>query len=289
MGTITEIYDYLRVLFARIGEQYCIHCGNRVGRGDAQGMVRQILALPPGDQNPDPRARRREPQRASTGELLENLERQGYARVRIDGVVQDLENVQSLAKHKKHTIEVVVDRLVVKEDEPLPTRLTDSVETAFNLGQGSLIVHVVGREDLKMSEARSCCGIAYPELDPPSSPSTPPRACARTATASAPNSPWTWTSSCRTRPSPSARGPSSPTGIISSKATTSSSSWGGRQLTAIEQQLGIDFDTPWEKLPKKQQDLVLYGSEGREVTVRWDSEKIQGDVTDGLGRRWSTP
>ncbi len=166
VGTITEIYDYLRVLFARIGQQYCIHCGRKVGRGDAQGMVQQIMTLPPGARilllAPIVENRKGEHR-----DHLDHLRRQGYARVRIDGVVQALEDVQGLAKHKKHTIEAVVDRLIIKTDPSFAARLTDSVETTLKLGQGQLIVHIMEGEDLKMSEARSCCGHAYPELAPP--------------------------------------------------------------------------------------------------------------------------
>ena len=159
VGTITEIYDYLRVLFARVGTQYCYKCGEKVGRGHAQSMVSQILDLPRGSKililAPIVENRKGEHR-----ERLEELKKEGYARVRVDGVVQELENIQSLPKNKKHHIDVVIDRLVVKPDEKFEERLTDSVESALKLGNGQLIVHMVGREDLKMSEARSCCGIA---------------------------------------------------------------------------------------------------------------------------------
>ena len=165
VGTITEIYDYLRVLFARIGTQKCYQCGKVVGRGDAQSMVSQILSLPENSKililAPIVENRKGEHR-----EKFEELKTNGYARVRVDGVVQDLENIQSLAKNKKHHIEVVVDRLVVKHNPSFEGRLTDSVEAALKLGKGQIIIHMMGREDLKMSEARSCCEIAYPELTP---------------------------------------------------------------------------------------------------------------------------
>ena len=103
VGTITEIYDYLRVLFARIGQQYCIHCGRKVGRGDAQGMVRQIMDLP-ADSRILILAPIVENRKGEHREHIDHLQRQGFARVRVDGVVQPLEEVQSLAKHKKHTL-----------------------------------------------------------------------------------------------------------------------------------------------------------------------------------------
>lgn len=156
VGTITEIYDYLRVLFARVGTQFCFKCGEKVGRGHAQSMVSQIYSLPAASKililAPIVENRKGEHR-----ELLDELKKEGYARVRVDGVVQALENVQTLARNKKHHIEVVVDRLIIKQEISFEKRLTDSVETALKLGHGQIIVHMEGREDLKMSEARSCC------------------------------------------------------------------------------------------------------------------------------------
>ncbi len=277
VGTITEIYDYLRVLFARIGDQFCIHCGGKVGRGNAQAMVDQILELPPGTRIMI-LAPLVENRKGEHRERLDQLRRQGFGRVRIDGVVQELESVQQLARHKKHVIDAVVDRLVVKPAEAFAVRLTDSVETALKLGEGRLIVNIAGREDLKMSEARACCGVAYPELAP--------------ALFSF-NSPQGMCPACNgigTQPSMDVeklvpernlsirQGAVVPLRNYFSKPNGESSSWGGRQLAAIEQQLGVDFDKPWQKLSKKERDLILYGSQGREVTVQWDSEKIHGRI-----------
>ena len=146
VGTITEIYDYLRVLFARIGTQYCYKCGRKVGRGHAQSMVSQIMALPENSKililSPIVENRKGEHR-----ERIESLKQLGYARIRVDGVVQDLENVQSLARNKKHHIEVVVDRLKIKNDDKFEKRLTDSVENALKLGSGQIIVHIIGRDE----------------------------------------------------------------------------------------------------------------------------------------------
>lgn len=280
VGTITEIYDYLRVLFARIGTQKCFQCGKTVGRGHAQGMVSQILALPESSKvlilAPIVENRKGEHR-----EKFEDLKKNGYARVRVDGVVQDLENIQSLAKNKKHHIEVVVDRLVVKQDQAFEDRLTDSVETALKLGNGQIIVHITGREDLKMSEARSCCGIAYPELIPQIFSF---------------NSPLGMCPDCNGIGTLLAMDPDK---IIPDKSLTirqgaiipwknyfikkprfnNDHSWGMSQLKAMEDQWGIDFDTPWENLPQKDRDLLLYGSHDREMTVSWNSAKIQGEFT----------
>ena len=140
VGTITEVYDYLRVLFARIGEQFCIGCGRRVGHGNAQEMVEQIASFAP-DSKILLLAPIVENRKGEHRDRLKALIKEGYARVRIDGVVQAIEDVQRLAKHKKHTIEVVVDRLIIKPAKTFRKRLTDSVETTLKLGQGRLIVH----------------------------------------------------------------------------------------------------------------------------------------------------
>ena len=165
VGTITEIYDYLRVLYARVGVQYCWKCGKKVGRGDSSSMVDQILNMPESTKilllSPIIENRKGEHKYQ-----LEALKREGYTRIRVDGVVQKLSNVQSLSKNKKHNIEVAVDRLIVQNNSGFRKRLTDSVELALKLSRGQLIVHIPDRENIRMSEERSCCGIAYPELDP---------------------------------------------------------------------------------------------------------------------------
>ena len=252
VGTITEIYDYLRVLFARVGTQHCYKCGKVVGRGHAQAMVNQILDLPGGSKilvlSPMVENRKGEHR-----EVLEDLKKEGYARVRVDGVVQDIDNVQALARNKKHHIEVVVDRLVVKADETFRGRLTDSVENALALGKGQLIIHVMGGDDIKMSEARSCCGIAYPELTPQifsfNSPLGMCPDCNGIGTLLAMDPE-------KVVPNPNLsvrQGAVIPWKNYFSKNLRHNpdNSWTLSQLVAMEEQWGIDFDIPWKKLPKK--------------------------------------
>jgi excinuclease ABC subunit A len=275
VGTITEIYDYLRVLFARIGRQYCMHCGQPVGRGSAQAMVDQILELPAGTKI-ILLAPIVENRKGAHRDHLARLRREGFGRLRIDGVVQDLEDVQQLPKQKKHTIEVVVDRLVVREGQAFRRRLTDSVELALKHGQARLIVHVPGREDLRMSEARACCGVAYPELDPPLFSF---------------NSPQGMCPDCngigsrlsmdpdKLVPAPGLtirEGAVVPWQSCFAANGAPANSWTGRQVRAMHEQWGLPLDKPWRRLAKKMRDLVLHGSNGRELVVDWDSEKIQG-------------
>ncbi len=279
VGTITEIYDFLRVLYARIGEQHCITCGRPVGRGDAQSMVQQIADLPV-DTKFMLLAPIVENRKGRHQQHLDQLLRAGFARVRVDGVVQALEDVQTLARHKKHTIEAVVDRLVLGSSGSFIKRLTDSVELALKFGRGRLIVHPLGGQDIPMSEARACCGLSYPDLEP--------------ALFSF-NSPLGMCPLCngigsqlsmdvdKIVPEPGLsirQGAVMPLrNYFQKKGGNQNGSWGGRQLAAMESQWGIDFDTPWKNLPESQRRIVLHGSGGREMKVHWDSEKIQGQVT----------
>ena len=278
VGTITEIYDYLRVLYARVGEQYCFKCGKKVGRGDAQSMVSQImditesskiLVMAPIIEN----------RKGEYRDLLRKLEGDGFARVRIDGVVREIEEVQGLARHKKHNIEAVVDRLVVKKSSAFKKRLTDSVETALKIGQGQLIVHVVGKEDVRMSEARSCCGIAYPSLDPPLFSFNSPQGMCPDCNGIGSMLSMDVDKIVPDKSLTIREGAIVPWQNYFSKTTAPSGSWGYSRLKAMESQWGIDFDKPWKALPKKSRDLVLKGSNGREMKVNWTSQKIQGQFT----------
>ena len=280
VGTITEIYDYLRVLFARVGTQYCYKCGKKVGRGHAQSMVSQIMSLPGNSKililSPIVENRKGEHK-----DRLFDLKKQGYARVRVDGVVQELENVQALAKNKKHHIEVVVDRLKVKDDKKFEKRLTDSVESALKLGNGQIIVHMQGREDLKMSEARSCCGIAYPELIPQIFSFNSPLGMCPDCNGIGTLLSMDVNKIVPDRDLSIRQGAVIPwkNYFIKKPRYQNDNSWGMSQLKAMEQQWGINFDTPWKKLPQKDKDLLLYGSKNKEMTVNWNSAKIQGEFT----------
>ncbi len=280
VGTITEIYDYLRVLFARIGTQYCCKCGKKVGEGSAQSMVSQIMALPENSKililAPIVENRKGEHK-----ERLGDLKKQGYARVRVDGVVQELENVQALARNKKHYIEVVVDRLKIKNDKKFEKRLTDSVESALKLGSGQTIVHMAGREDLKMSESRSCCGIAYPELTPQIFSFNSPLGMCPDC-----NGIGTLLSMDVNKMIPDQdlsirKGAVLPwkNFFLKKPRYNNDNSWGMSQFKAMESQWGIDFDLPWKNLSPKDKNLLLYGSRTKEMRVNWHSEKFQGEFT----------
>ncbi len=165
VGTVTEIYDYLRVLFARAGRPHCPECGKEIKSQTVQQIVDQIMAMPAGTRlqilAPIVRGRKGEYRKE-----FDHLRRSGYVRVKVDGAVRDLSEEIHLDKNKKHSIEVIVDRLAVKEKAE--KRLADSLATALNLSSGIAKVEIVGGEELVFSEKFACvdCGFSYPEISP---------------------------------------------------------------------------------------------------------------------------
>ena len=278
VGTITEIYDYLRVLFARVGEQTCVHCKKPVGRGDAQSMVDQIISTLAGERITI-LAPLVENRKGAHRELVDGLRRDGFARLRIDGVVQNVEDVQGLARHKRHTIEAVADRLVVTTGEAFRRRLTDSVEAALGRGGGRIVVQRPGREDLVMSEARSCCGTAYPELSPALFSFNSPQGMCPACNGIGSLLIMDEDKLVPDRNLTLRQGAVVPWRNHFGKNGDVNGSWGSRKLAAMEAQWGIDFDTPWRRLSAPHRKTLLHGSGGREIRVDWQSEKIQGAFT----------
>ncbi len=277
VGTITEIYDYLRVLYARIAVQYCYKCGKTVGRGDAASMVQQILSLPEGSKLVilAPIIGHR---KGSHKELIDMLQSQGYERARVNGTIVRLEEIQDLAKHKKHTIDAVIDRLVLKSGKEFRVRLTDSVEQGLKRGMGSLIVHIEGSREIKMSEERSCCGIAYPELDPPlfsfNSPQGMCPACNGLGTILSMDPgkviPDTSKSIREGAIVPWAN-------YFKGGAVDKEGSWSSERFAAMEKKWGLDYDKPWSKLPKKHQDILLYGpKDDKKIKLKFTGAKSSG-------------
>ena len=165
VGTVTEIHDYLRLLYARCGTPHCPKCGREIARQTVDQVVDQVMALPVGTKiqvvAPCVRGRKGE-----FTKLIDELKRDGYVRVRVDGTVYDISEVPALDKKFKHSIDAVIDRLVIKEG--IDSRLSDSLETAFRLGKSLAIVAVVGGDETLYSQDYACpdCGISVPELSP---------------------------------------------------------------------------------------------------------------------------
>jgi len=165
VGTVTEIYDYLRLLYARIGQPHCPQCGKKISQQTVQEMVDQIMTYPEKTRlqilAPIIKGKKGEHQK-----LLEKIRKQGYVRARVDGEIRDLNEEILLDKNKKHSIEVVVDRISLKAESG--ARLADSLETALKLSEGTVIVDILEKEELLFSENFACpdCGIAIEELTP---------------------------------------------------------------------------------------------------------------------------
>jgi excinuclease ABC subunit A len=264
VGTITEVYDYLRVLFARIGHPHCYNCGRPIGRQTPDQIVDQVMQLPEGTRfqvlAPVVRGRKGEYEK-----LLQELARKGFPRARIDGEVRELSEPIKLPKNYKHTIEVVVDRLVAKQG--IRRRVADSIETALELAEGVASIAVMtheGHEELQtFSQNLACthCGLSFDELAPRNFSF---------------NSPYGACSTCDglgTRlevdaelvvPDPTL---SINEGVLAPWASNTLEYW-YRVLEAVGEVHGFSLDTPWRKLPKRARDVVLYGSD-EEIYVRY--------------------
>ena len=259
VGTVTEIYDYLRLLFARIGQPHCYKCGKPITSQSVSQMVDRILALPPGSKiqilAPVVRSRKGEYR-----QLFENLRREGYLRVRVNGRLHELEEEIELEKNKKHNIEVVVDRLVVKDG--IKTRLADSLETALKLAGGIVLVEVIGGEELLFSRKTACvdCGVSYPEISPRFfSFNNPHGACPQCDGLGS-----------KIELDPHLIVPDGRKSILEGALRAWNGLGGGidtfymKKLKAAARHFGIDLNAPFASLPPEQQKIVLYGA-GEEI------------------------
>lgn len=267
VGTVTEIYDYLRLLFARIGKAHCPRCGKPIAKQTVSQMVDQLLTFPERTkiQVLAPLVRGRKGEHVK---VLEDLKKQGYVRVRVDGEILELTEEIKLAKTKKHTIEAVVDRVIIKEG--IENRLADSLETALKLGEGIAVVQVEGREDMLFSEHFACpdCGISLDELNPRSFSFNSPYGACPTCTGLGfklefdPD---------LVIPNPSlsiGEGAIAPLGPMNGN-------YYPQVLRAVAEYGGFSLDTPISQLSVAQRNLLLYGS---------GNEKIRFPYTDLRGR-----
>jgi excinuclease ABC subunit A len=272
VGTVTEILDYLRVLYARIGVPHCPQCGRAVEAQSAQQIADQLSRMAPGTrfQLLAPVVRSRKGAQAG---LFKKALADGYTRARVDGVVYDLtdkKNLPELDKNKKHTLELVVDRLVVPDDGPdgaFRARLMDSVETSLRATQGVITV-ALDDEEITLSDQNACpvCELSFPELQP---------------TLFSFNSPVGMCPECNglgiklqvdnnliiTRPELSLLdGASRWHGDVRKKGN-----WHIRNLQALADHYGVDLSVPWKDLPPSFQDVVLYGSKGEKIHFEFSS------------------
>jgi excinuclease ABC subunit A len=259
VGTITEIYDYLRVLYARIGHPHCPNCGRPIGRQSPEQIIDQVLELPEGTRfqvlAPVIRGRKGEYEK-----LLKDLGAKGFARARVDGAVRDLSEPIKLQRNYKHTIEVIVDRLTSKPD--IRRRVADSIESALRLTEGlaSIAVQTEHGEDLQtFSQALACtyCSLSFEELAPRNFSFNSPYGACQTCDGLG----------TRLEVDPELIIPdpdlSIDEGAIAPWAGTRLEYW-YRVLESVARQSGFSTKDPWKRLTKKARDIVLYGSE---VTV----------------------
>jgi len=261
VGTVTEIYDYLRLLYARVGRPHCPVCGRPIAGQSIEAIVDQVLRLPEGTKftvnAPVVRDRKGEYK-----DVFEELRADGFTRVKVDGEIRMLEDEIVLDKKFKHTIEVVVDRLIMKPD--LRTRLAQSIETAISLADGLVVIDVQDGKELTFSEKFACPehGVGLPELQPRIfSFNSPHGACPRCTGLGA-----------QQEIDPDLLVPD-PTLSIGEGAlvpwSTGGSSFYEAVIQGIADKWEIDLDKPWQDLTAEEQDLFLYGTDGERVYIRY--------------------
>ena len=272
VGTVTEIYDYFRLLYARIGIPHCPECGKEIKRQSVDQMVDQIMELPEGTRlqllAPVVRGRKGEHTK-----VFDRAKRSGYVRARVDGSLYELTEEIKLDKNIKHNIEIVVDRLVVKPG--IERRLTDSVENVLELAEGLLMVDVIDGETINFSQSFACpdCGVSISEIEPRSfSFNNPFGAC-----------PVCFGLGYKMEFDPELMIPdrtlSINAGAIQVMGWQSSSEEGSftnALLQALSKEYQFDLDTPVEELPEKVFQILMYGTNGREVKVHYKGQRGEG-------------
>ncbi len=274
VGTVTEIYDYFRLLYARIGIPHCPNCGKEIRKQSVDQMVDQIMSLPEGTRiqllAPVVRGRKGRHEK-----VLERAARSGYVRVRIDGNLYELSEEIKLDKNIKHNIEIVVDRLIVKPG--IERRLTDSIENVLNLAEGLLFVDRPGEDEemLTFSQSFSCpdCGISVDEIEPRSfSFNNPFGAC-----------PECFGLGYKMEFDPELMVPDRSVSIndgaiavMGWQTCNQPGSFANALLQALSREYGFSLDTPFAEYPQDIQDMLFYGTGGREVNVYYEGQRGKG-------------
>ena len=256
VGTVTEIYDYLRLLFARVGHPHCPRCGKPVNQQSLDQMLDQLLALPE-------RTKlliMAQAVRGKKGEhkkLLEHIRKEGYTRLRIDGEIRDAGEEIQLGKNKKHTIEVVIDRLIIRPE--IRPRMAESMEVALKMGQGVAYVQIVDGEQLMFSQNFACedCGISLPEITPRMFSFNSPFGACPVCSGLGSQMEMDLELVLPDKAKSLAEGAIAP-------MSTNVKGYYMRQMDALVQKYGCTLDTPWQEMPAKLQQKLLYGT-GEEI------------------------
>ncbi len=272
VGTVTEIYDYFRLLYARIGIPHCPKCGREIKKQTIDQMVDQLMGLPERSRlqllAPVVRGRKGRHEK-----VLDQAKRSGYVRVRIDGSLYELSEEISLDKNIKHNIEIVVDRLVVKPG--IEKRLTDSIETAMQLADGLMLVDVDGEETLTFSQSFACpdCGISIEEVEPRSfSFNNPFGACPECAGLGYKME----FDEDLMIPDKSMSISQGAIAVCGWQSCTTKGSFTRAILDALCEEYGFDLDTPFQDYPKEIHDVLIYGTGGKSVKVRYKGQRGEG-------------
>ena len=272
VGTVTEIYDYFRLLYARVGTPHCPNCGREIARQTVDQMVDKVTELPEGTQiqllAPVVRGRKGQHEK-----VLERAKKSGYVRVRIDGSLYELTEEITLDKNIKHNIEIIVDRLVVKDG--ISRRLADSIENVLALSDGVLMVDVIGGETMTFSQSFSCpdCGIGISEIEPRSFSFNNPFGACPECFGLGYKMEFDVNLMIPDRRLSINKGAIAVTGW---QSCTDSKSFTNALLQALCKEYHFDLDTPFEEYPEKVQYVLLHGTDGRKVDVHYEGQRGRG-------------
>ena len=274
VGTVTEIYDYLRLLWARVGTPHCPKCGKEIKQQTIDQIIDQVLELPEATriQVMAPVVRGK---KGTHQKLLEDARKSGYVRCRVDGSLYDLTEEIELDKNKKHNIEIVVDRLVIKED--IARRLTDSVEVASNLAGGLVVINIVGEDrDIMFSQNYACedCGISIEELSPRMFSFNNPFGACPTCTGLG----------SQLKVDPDIIIPNKELSILEGAITASGwnnikgDSISRMYFEALSKKYNFKLNTPVKDLPPETMDIILYGTKGEKLKLTYERENGHGTL-----------
>lgn len=268
VGTVTEIYDYLRLLFARIGEPHCPKCGKLIERQTVQQIVDHVLAMPQGTRFMvmAPLVRGRKGEHAK---IMDQMRKAGYVRMFVDGEVRTLDEEIKLEKNKKHSLSVVIDRLAVRDG--ITQRLTDSVETALKLAEGLVEINVIGGETQMYSENFACsdCGISLPEIEPRLFSFNNPMGACPACTGLGMNMELDKSLIIPDGSKTFAEG-------VITALSTNQEAYHMKHLAAVLSYYGYSLDTVWNDLTKDMQEILWYGSGEQKFSFMY--ENLQGEV-----------
>ncbi len=283
VGTVTEIYDYFRLLYARIGIPHCPNCGKEIKRQSVDQMVDQLMELPERTKiqllAPVVRGRKGEHHK-----LLEQAKRSGYVRVVVDGNLYELSEEIKLEKNKKHNIDIVVDRLMIKEG--IEKRLTDSIENVLSLSEGLMTVDVAEKEPIRFSDSFSCpdCGISVDEIEPRSFSFNNPFGACPTCYGLGYKMEFDIDLMIPDKKLSISQGAIQ---VMGWQSCTDKNSFTYAILTAMTEEYGFSLDTPFEEYPDQVKSVLLHGTDGKELKVHYKGQRGEGvyDVAfEGLVR-----